>query len=415
MAIVGLTDKQSDYQILGKPKVKVFKGSKKTSKRKGDKEVYYFGSDLGKLLRISTEDPIAANFIRKYYGNNPHQGDFLVEAINIYLAFDEPDRTFATIMRAFDASGLKQECNRQTINQKVVSRQDGKGNKYRQLQECNEQCPVFGKSMAEKCPHECQKEGTLYFYIREMLDANIMIPCALTTHSFEDLVGITGYLTQIYQKFGALGRSPFFCQKFKHKIPFILYRSQVSIKRPVIDKDTSLRTEKKAEGKTWALTLQIHPDFLDLYDKWQAIEGMKQMQVAIAPRTVAGLLAGDSAIEVEAEVVPGIRYLSPQPDHEQVREIQNRVMTIAGQYHQLTKKFLEIPDLRGRSVVELLEVEKQIKGVFDDFVKRVRDRISMLSDQYFEQTGKSYDLPSLDEKTASELVDIGKKLAQEIC
>lgn len=307
MPIRGLTarEQSDDISSLGRVEISVFKG-----KRKGNS----IGTDLGQYLRIATNNRMAQLMLKQSgsYGTPDENGDFITDRLNIYLAYDDPEKTFQTNMKAYDASGLKVVCDRHTICKKRVETSDTKGNIFRPIKDVSEQCPLRNSdSLAEKCPNDCNKEGNFYFYIKELLDKDMMLPCVLTTHSFQDLTYLTDTLFMWKETIGSIELSPFPAMQYRHHIPFVLTRTEVKIKRPVVS--GGLRTGKKADGKHFALSLQVDPIFMELHRKWRMMQELESRNMVVSSATVMGLLSGnaETIIDVESVVIEQPKQLPP--------------------------------------------------------------------------------------------------------
>jgi hypothetical protein len=303
MAIVGLTD-QTRFNSIGRIEITVFKGDRKPAKMAG--------KDLQDKLRITTANPIAARILSKHYGQPNQSGDYIVNSVRVYFIHDMVDQTFATSMKSYSHSGLELECDRDTIYKKCVPTTDAKGNLYRPIQESNDPCPMRGQGMIGDCPNGCQKEGQLLFYIKELMDSNMMLPARMTVHGYEDIVYLYSKLQEFQNMFGKLSDSPFPSHETRHYIPFILTRTQVKTKRPVLE--NGLRTGKKADHQIWAVALDVDPDWMKLYSQWQMIQEMQLRGLQPSRSTVAGLLRGDSdtIIDIESEDVTP-KALPPAP------------------------------------------------------------------------------------------------------
>lgn len=367
MGIFGLTDRRSENS-LGRIELSAFKG--------GRKQVNRFGKDLNQQLRLTTANSVASLVLKqsKSYGVPDINGDFLTEQINIYLPYDEIDKTFTTSMKSYEASGLKTVCDRHTISKKSVITEDSKGNKYRPIIDVAEPCPMRGCQIYEECSNGCQKEGKLYFYVRELLDKSMMIPGCLTTHSYEDLINIPEQLERIKLEFDSLTVSPVFplAYYWSNKIPFILTRTEIKIKRPVIT--NSLRTGKKADGTTWALSIQIDPHYMEMLRKWRQIEEMESRQIIISPATYAGLLSGNASTIIDAEVISETpKQLSPSVDTKldtKLDKMRQRIVQLSNEYESLIGEKYPLPDnLNIMSEEKLIEfgtfLKKNIESIKD--------------------------------------------------
>lgn len=360
MPIRGLTDQRRELNSLGRIEISVFKGA-----RKGERTA---GKDLNNRLRVSTTNKVAAIHLKKYSEPDAN-GDFYTEALNIYLAFDEIDRTFNCNMKSHSASGLEIVCDRHTISKKCVPQKDAKGNVWRPLVNVDEPCPMRDKGFVGECPNKCQKEGQFYFYIRELLDKDLMLAGRITCHGFEDLTYLNTRLEEYREMFGSLTRSPFPAHQYRHKIPFILSRTQVKIKRPVVDKDNNyVRTGKKTDGTTWALTLQVDPTYMELYRRWQLMEELRMRQLPVSANAVLGLIQGDISV-IDAEIVEAAKPALPS----RADRMRSRIQQLAAQYEELTSVDFELPDLTEMSEEELTTYGQGMKKMIEE-VREAGDR-----------------------------------------
>jgi hypothetical protein len=355
MAIIGLTDQRKGFDSLGRIEISVFKGGRKSERSAG--------ADLKNLLRITTTNKVVPHILKQYSPPDSN-GDYFAEALNIYLPYDEVDRTFNCSMKLHSASGLEIVCDRHTISKRCTPETDAKGNVWRPLVDVEEPCPMRDKGFAGECPNKCVKEGQFVFYIRELLDRDLMLPARLTVHGFEDLTYLTTKLAEYAAMFGSLTRSPFPAHQYRHKIPFILSRTEVAIKRPIVQKSGSdyLRTGKKTSGTTHALTLQIDPIWMDLYRRWQLIEEMKFRQLPISQSAVLGLLRGDTSV-IDAEVVREISTTLALPSR--LDRMRSRIQQLATEYERLTNIPYEVPDLGGMNEEAIAAFGKELKSTLD--------------------------------------------------
>lgn len=359
MPIRGLTDQRKEFNSLGRIEVSVFKGA-----RKGEKTA---GKDLNNRLRITTTNAIARTMLR-CYGEPDSNGDYFTETLNIYLPFDEVERTFNCSMKSHTASGLELVCDRHTISKRCIPQKDSKGNVWRPLVDVDEPCPMRDKGFVGECPNKCQKEGQFYFYIRELLDRDQMLAGRITVHGFEDLTYLNTKLEEYRELIGSLTRSPFPAHQYRHKIPFILSRTQVKIKRPVVDKDNNYaRTGKKTDGVTWALTLQIDPVWMELYRRWQIMEEMKFRQLPVSQNAVLGLLRGDISV-IDAEIIEIPKSLPSAQDAAQTRatRMRLRIVQLAEQYEDLTGVGFELPDLSEMGEDDLTEYGQSLRKMVEE-------------------------------------------------
>lgn len=328
MAIKGLSNNNN----LGRYEIKVFKGTRKIekidkSKKKPDGSDYTYeiqGEDYNaQKLRIATTNEYARSLL-KCYGNPDKNGDIIATSIKIYLPFDEIEKCFETSLQKQTASGLELICDRDSITHEMVTEKDCKGNVCRQLKEVDAKkprpCPVAGKHLGYECPNGCKARGTLSFYIREIYDTGNQIPCRLITSSKEDLYyfgdNFSGALASIRNQIGSICLSPFPVAKFKHHIPFILTRTEVPVRRPQMDevegssKKTYVKNGKKVNSTTWALSIQVDPEYMALFEMWRQMEEMRRFQLPVSSQAIAGLLRGDTSTVIDVEVVE-TRQLPP--------------------------------------------------------------------------------------------------------
>lgn len=353
MPIKGLTDQRKEFNSLGRIEISVFKGDRKSEKSAG--------ADLKSRLRITTTNTIARSILR-CYGDPDSNGDILTEAIALYLPFDEVDRTFNCSMKAHTASGLEMICDRHTISKKCIPQKDAKGNTWRPLVDVEEVCPMRDKGFTGECPNKCAKEGQFYFYIKELLDRDMMLPARITVHGFEDITYLNTKLEEYRELIGSLTRSPFPAHQYRHKIPFILSRTQVKIKRPIVDKENNyVRTGKKTDGTTWALTLQIDPTWMELHRRWQLMEEFKNRQLPISQNVVMGLLKGDiTTIDAEFTEVSKPVALPSRADR-----MRSRIGQLAVRYEEITGVEFHLPDLFAMSEENLELYGKELKSTID--------------------------------------------------
>lgn len=346
MPIHGLTNKSS----LGRIEVSVFKGARKTDRAAG--------KDLGDRLRIATDNKVAATILRRYLTPDTN-GDFYTESLNIYFPFDECERTFDCSMKVYSASGLELVCDRSSIIQRCIREKDEKGNVWRPIREVNEPCPMRDRGFSGECPNKCVKEGQLFFYIRELMDYDQMLTARITVHGFEDITYLSTELEKYRQIFGSLTRSPFPSPMTKQKIPFILSRTEVEIKRPLMQ--NNLRTGKKTTATTWALSLTVDPRWMALYSQWQIIQEMEKRAIAPDKNQLRSLLLGDATvrvIEAQAVEVPPQKAL-PSPE-ETRKKMLARINQLVEEYVRLTGVDYYLEDLTAKSEDEIIDAGKRL-------------------------------------------------------
>lgn len=328
MAIKGLTDKrESDRSILGRIEITIFKGARKVSTRDRRKA----GESLGEKYRIVCSNPRLLKILRSTYGEPDANGDILTNTLNVIFPFDEADRTFNTSMVAYSHSGLDVVCDRHTITQESVQVKDGEGNIFRPIKPCSKPCPIADQPMGFQCPKGCKPTGVLYFYLKELLEIDLMTPCKMTVHSYNDITYISSRLEALKEEVGSITNSPFPCFRTRHKVPFTLTRSQITIKRPVVGskEEKYRRTGKNANGTAWAVEINPDHEFMNLLQAWRMAEEMRNRQIQLPQRAIAGLLGGNAqAVQyIDVDVIPNNQstethlLMPPTIDSEQWVEI----------------------------------------------------------------------------------------------
>jgi hypothetical protein len=322
MPIAGLTGRPKEFSTVGRIDISVFKGRRKTATRAG--------TDLETHLRIATTNPTAAKILREYYGEPDGNGDFLTETINVYLGFDDVNKTFWTGMRKFSASGLELECDRHTIYKRCIPYTDDKGNRWRPVVDVQEVCPMRDKGFSGDCPNECVKEGRLTFFIKEILDQDLMLPVKLTVHGYTDITHIDERLPSLFDELGSLTTSPFPSILTRNKIPFVLSRVKVRNKRPGMKengqdargKKLYKRTGTKSDDWTWAIDIQCDPYWMELRRKWQLVQELRSYGRQLPGQTIASLLNGDASTVIDVEATTVAEPLA-LPTHSSTVEIES--------------------------------------------------------------------------------------------
>ena len=299
MAIKGLTDydAKNDRRIVGRIEVKVFKGARKGTIERNNKVIPVAGKSLDQFYRIVTDNQHARRILKAAYGNPDQNGDFITDTIHVYFPFDEPERTFNTSMKGYSASKLLRICDREFITMESGTVTDAKGNVHNVQSQCQKPCPVAGKQFSEKCPLGCSQQGEFLFYIKEMFDADMMVPAQMTVHSFADITYISDRLDQFAMQLGSITDSPFPSFKTRHKIPFILTKSKIKSKRPVMQ--NGKRTGKNAEKDDWVVAFDPDSEWMNLRRNWQYSEQLKNMQISLPAQVAVKLLRGDNITEAE--------------------------------------------------------------------------------------------------------------------
>jgi hypothetical protein len=329
MPISGLTNRyDANFNPLGRIEVSAFKGSRKVKNRTdGGKEYEGYGKDLGRNIRLVTTNREASIIFSKSYGNPDGNGDFLIQALDIYLPFDEVDRTFATSMSSYKGSGLQLVCDRTNILKKSVTFQDKKG-QYPKLVDCHDTpCPMQGQSLSMQCQHGCKAEGKLYFYVKELLDNDLMIPGQMTLHSLEDISYLDIKLREFKEMLGSITNAPFPCSQYKHKVPFILTRTEIKTKVPIFE--NGLRTGKRGDKTIYAMSIQIDPNYMALRRAWIEFNEYQARQIPVSQSVVKGLLRGDARaidyIDVDVQVVEPVKMLEPASEWHKWKSPQDAI------------------------------------------------------------------------------------------
>lgn len=328
MGIAGLGHQPENN--LGRMAVKVFKGTRKKQNRYGTE---VFGNDLNDKFRLQPCNDYAARELSYHFKEKDANGDFTAESLNIYLPFNEIDRTFDCAMRAYNGSNaMIRECDRYSIKKEVVTTSVKKivgEDNFTTLKEIkvDKPCPVRDMPLSMPCSLSCMKEGRLSFYIAELFNNNLTDPSRIVVHGFEDISNITKSLNNIKLFLAQYGvedmtTTPFPVVAWRHKIPYILTRVKVPINRPVVkaenipggSKKEYNRTGGRSASFTWAVDIRLNPDFLTLLNAWQTAQQAQKMGLRIAPEATKKLLLGDPSGIIDADyriiedfvIAPGI-------------------------------------------------------------------------------------------------------------
>lgn len=336
--IKGLTDRGSIELRQNRIDFTLFKGGKKRTSRTGKK---IFGNDLGENLRLETKQPEIARVISKYYQTETHDGSIYLKELTILLAYNEIDRAFDCSMNLYDASGLISKCDRETIYAKSETFTDPYGHTRRRLLKTDEPCPIAGESF--DCPNGCAKSGNLYFFIPALLSAGLQKLGKLSVHSYTDLVGINKKLLETEKLLGSIKSSPFPSPLTFNLIPYKLNRIEVPIKRPVLQ--DKKRTGKKADGSTWGINLEIHPDWLSQWQNHQLLKEVRQMGFAPSAQLISSAYGMPANEILEAKIIPENNLLLPS-------SLDNLISPEQG------KELLDLVRDRGWSPEELKQILK---------------------------------------------------------
>ncbi len=360
MPINGINDPQTLARTQPRVDFRIYKGGKKITKRnKEGLEYKIFGRDLNKLFRLETKDEYIKKILAQNYPINNRADAFLLEWITILPAYQEIDRTFDCSMELHNASGLLHKCDRSSIYLQMQEYEDPFGHKRKRAIDCDKPCPVAGT--LEDCPHKCSKTGNLYFYVPELLEAGLNRLGCLSVHSYSDLIGITQKLQAYEQQFGSIKKPPFASPQTFNLIPYKLSRTEIKIKRPVLD-DDGKRTGKKADGSTtWAVQLEILPSWLAQWQNYQRLNEIKQLGFAPSPLLIE-----------QVYDVP-VRHILPRND-------------------LALKPVSEEEKINPDQAIELKELLKSSSWTPQQFLEVMaelgRDRVSDLSQNEFEQLKK---------------------------
>lgn len=353
--IKGLTDQHLDQNILGRIEITVFKGDRKSERTAG--------KSLETQYRIVTNNPRFKKLLR-VYGKPDSNGDILTDEIRVIFPFDEPERTFATAMKSYSASGLEVVCDREIISQKMVQETDAKGNVFRPIRQCSEPCPVADQPIGFQCPNRCQPTGELYFYIRELFEVGLMVPAKMTVHAYSDITYVSTQLERMRYELGSITNSPFPCYVTQHKVPFTLTRSEVQIKRPVVagKQEGYKRTGKKAPGTAWAVEISPDENYLNLLQAWKQAQEMQRMQISLPQSAIAGLLNCDPTAIIDVQVVEEKPKVLPS----KADRMRDRILQLAQRYEQQTGSKYLLPEIEDMGEEDLLKIGTQLKSVVNN-------------------------------------------------
>ncbi len=337
MPIAGLTTQKSTTNSLGRIEIKIYKGGRKSPKAAG--------KDLNEKLRITTSNPTARVVLTEVYGKpievtetvgNPpkelKEWDFVVDNIEFYLPYSKPEKNCDPQMRKYGKNGLEIVCDRETISFKNSETTDSKGNVFCTPSTEPEPCPVRGQSFAVKCPYGCNKQGTLFLYIKALADRDLWLPAQLVFTGFTDITYVAQELNAIASLVGNLSQADFFCPVYRHHVPYSLQRQTVKLNRSIHEKrsDASAsetgekyrRTGAKMKSTTWALSISVLPKYLELRDVAMRMEAATKWGLQPDPSVIRGFLAqqGVEVIDIDAEVVQPQAQLTGSVDVEAVRQ-----------------------------------------------------------------------------------------------
>ena len=328
MRIKNLNDSQSLARKT--PRLRIYKGTQKIMRSSRP----CAGLDYEQFFRLEVSDRRHRRKIIEAYSSIDEQKEYLerekellnkgkyplklaeprsqnsvyLKELRILLPYTTPEKNFSSYFarrstKNDEISGTLHRCNGERIYQETKLVEDRMGSKHKRLVECNEPCA--SDSPFEPCPLGCNKEGFLKFWILELAQEECYDECNISLHSYSDLIQIPGYLDAIAEtrESASVDRTMY---DYKHRICYILSRQEVKIKRPIINtvkdqgKAQYLRTGKSTDDTTWALSLQIDPE-------WQRINKLRrseQFLLQAGQQVPVGLLAQAHPIDfIEATVI----------------------------------------------------------------------------------------------------------------
>lgn len=272
------------------------------------------GKDLDELFRFEPfSDQARKTMSRLPEAKEDRNGDILLSYLNIFAGYADLDKCFHTHNAIWDASGLARTCDGEIITTEREAYNDIFNHPRTRMAECSKPCKIADQPLGTICPDECKQEGKLIFYVPELIASGISLPIEMTVHAWSDLFSIQECLENILTEYGDIRTSPFPCGSFGNLIPLVLRRNLTKIKRPVIDKNSKLRTGKKTDGKAWAIAISVNPVWRQAYIRWQN---------AIAIEKQIGSGTGEShrlfleAVTLDVETVDN-RSLPPSPTPKQ--------------------------------------------------------------------------------------------------
>lgn len=359
MAITGLTTQKSTTNSLGRIEIKIYKGGRKSPKAAG--------RDLGEKLRIVTSNQTARAVLTEVYGKpteftetvgNPPKAlkewDFIVDSIEFYLPYGKPEKNCDPQMRKYGKNGLEIVCDRESISFRNTETTDTKGNVFCTPTTEKEPCPVKGQSFAVNCPYGCNKQGTLFLYVKALADRDLWLPAQLVFTGFTDITYVSQELNAIANLIGHLSQADFFCPVYRHHVPYILRRQTVKLNRSIHEKRSDAeaketgekyrRTGAKMKSTTWALSISVMPKYFELRDIAKRMEVATKWGLQPEPSMIRGFLAQQGVDVIDAEVVQQAQ-LAPSVDveavHQQLTVESSELMKTFGWTADMGRKYLE--------------------------------------------------------------------------
>lgn len=254
-------------------------------------------ADLKTRFRIEPlNDGVRKLLKESYFGAEgfeiDNNGDIYVANLNIYAAYDDPEKTANAWMRAWSAQKLLRVCDRHTISQEWQEYVDPFGHTRSRMAECSLPCPIVNEAIQIDCPLGCEKEIILTFYIQELIEGiakdnsylRTELPCELILKGETNFQegAILDQIKAIADRFGNVKLSPFPAGTVGNMIPCVLSRTKVGTKRPVLDtqkkvkamvggveKEVGRRTGQKAKMDAFPVLWTVNPVYEARYIAWQ--------------------------------------------------------------------------------------------------------------------------------------------------
>ena len=292
------------------------------------------GRTLEEKLRFSGRSSAFAGIIKAAYNGaaTAKATDVIVDYLTVFAYDNSIEKTFVSRMGIWAGTRVVRVCDRDTVTALEHEGKDLHGQPLFELKKVSQPCPLRNvESLGVACPHGCKQEATFYFYIPELINGYgdnrrgiTSMPCALTTHSWLDIVdgGIGDQLQAIADEFGSITWAPdgFQFGQFGNRIPLILSRYKATTKRPEFSKTEKItgagkphdaRTGKKAPMDTWPLSIVVDPIWRQAYYAWQRSESIQRLGYRPDPKLLQA--AGLEIIEATV-VTESAPSLPPAPE-----------------------------------------------------------------------------------------------------
>jgi hypothetical protein len=305
----------------------LYKGERREKfiSKKDGKEKLKAGKDINEKLRFEPYSNHARLAMLAAYpdAKKDHNGDILLDEIDIFAAFDSVDETFKVQHQRWDSTGLAATCDGNKIVQTRELYTDDFKHKRTRMIPCGKPCPIANKPLGAICPNECKQEAELVFYIPQLVDAGVGLPVKMTLHAWSDLESVSDCLAAISKELDQIRTenginpdsniklSPFLCGSPGNVILLKLNRNKDKIRRPIME--NGLRTGKKTEGEVWAISISFHPAYLAVLRQWQNAIAFSKITLPYAPTglleqvrltPIAALPAAQTEIQIiDAETI----------------------------------------------------------------------------------------------------------------